>query len=128
MFKGGRVIHQINILVLKSINLVWRKIREIGRERIERLFKMAEEIFHEYPELADRYVELARKISMKARIRIPKKWRRRFCHKCYTFLVPGVNCHVRIKPRRSPHVVVTCHRCGNKMRYLIKRKVKGGVI
>lgn len=104
--------------------MMGRNIREIGRERIERLFNMAEKIFHENPELADRYVELARKISMKVRIRIPRKWRRRFCHKCYTFLVPGVNCRVRIRQRRSPHVVVTCYNCGNKMRYLIKKKIK----
>jgi ribonuclease P protein subunit RPR2 len=99
-----------------------RIILEIGRERIEKLFRMAEKVFHENPELADRYVKIARKISMKARVRIPTKWRRRFCHKCYTFLVPGVNCHVRIRGGRSTHIVVTCHKCGNKMRYIIRRE------
>ncbi|MEM2136529.1 MAG: ribonuclease P [Candidatus Methanomethylicia archaeon] len=94
--------------------------REIARERIERLFRLAEEVFHENPEMADRYVELARRISMKARVRISVKWRRRFCHKCYSFLVPGVNCHVRVRSRRSKHIVITCHKCGNRMRYLIK--------
>ncbi|MCS7097224.1 MAG: ribonuclease P [Candidatus Methanomethylicia archaeon] len=100
---------------------MWKQIRSIGHERIEKLFKLAEKVFHENPNLSNRYVELARKISMRARIRIPLKWRRRFCHRCFSFLVVGVNCHIRIKSRRVSHIVVTCHVCGNVMRYIIKK-------
>lgn len=89
-----------------------RKVEDLALQRIVRLFEAASEVYHRCPEVADRYVELARRISMRCRVRIPKPLRRRFCHNCYCFLVPGANCRVRLSPRRSPHVVVTCLKCG----------------
>ncbi|MCX8204589.1 MAG: ribonuclease P [Candidatus Nezhaarchaeota archaeon] len=92
-------------------SLRWRKVRDLALQRIVRLFEVASEVYHRYPELADRYVELAKRISMRCRARIPRPLRRRFCHNCGSFLVPGVNCRVRLAPRRSPHVVITCLKC-----------------
>ncbi|MEM4699952.1 MAG: ribonuclease P protein component 4 [Candidatus Nezhaarchaeales archaeon] len=89
-----------------------RRVKDLALQRIARLFEAAEEVYRKYPEVADRYVELARRISMRCRVRIPRPLRRRFCHSCYRFLVPGVSCRVRLSPRRSPHVVITCLRCG----------------
>ena len=37
--------------------------KQIAKERINELFKKAKEIFHENPNLSDRYVEIARKIT-----------------------------------------------------------------
>ncbi len=92
------------------------EIKAIAIERIRRLFEMADYMFHIDPELSNRYVELARRIAMRCRVRIPRDLRRRFCHNCYKFLVPGVNCRVRIAKRREPHVAITCLECGNVMR------------
>lgn len=92
------------------------RIKAIARERIERLFEMADYFFNTKPELSHRYVELARKIAMKSRVRIPREYRRRFCHYCYKFLKPGVNCRVRIAKRREPHIAITCFECGKVMR------------
>ncbi|RLF16608.1 MAG: ribonuclease P [Thermoprotei archaeon] len=89
-----------------------REARDIARQRIRRLFELAEEASRREPSLADRYVELARLISMRVKVRIPRDLRRRFCHNCGSYLRFGVNCRVRLAKRRSPHVAITCLRCG----------------
>jgi len=97
--------------------------RQIARLRIHTLFKLAKEIVHDDPALAQRYVDTARKISMAAKIRLPNEYRRQVCKHCKGFMLPGVNCRVRLKQRREPHMVITCLRCGGKTRIpLAKRK------
>lgn len=95
-------------------------VKDIARQRIELLLEMADKIYKQYPDLAQRYVDLARKIGMKCRVRIPWWWKRRICKYCKSVLVPGVNCRVRLRTNRFPHVVVTCLKCGRQMRYPYK--------
>ncbi|RLF09531.1 MAG: ribonuclease P, partial [Thermoprotei archaeon] len=64
-------------------------MKDIALQRVKRLFQLAEEAFRENPSLSNRYVELARLIAMRSRIRIPRELRRRFCHKCGCYLQPG---------------------------------------
>ena len=98
--------------------------RRIALERIKRLFELGDWIIQEYKnedidfgkKLANRYVELARKISMKYKVRIPRELKRRFCKKCHSFLVPGINLKVRIDSKQKS-VVYECLECGFKMRY-----------
>ncbi len=88
--------------------------KRIARRRINRLFEMAEEMALEGRlELATRYVEIARKIGMKYLVRLPKQYKKKFCKKCHSYLLPGENCTVRIKRKT---VVVSCHTCGHVMR------------
>jgi ribonuclease P protein subunit RPR2 len=93
----------------------WRKrrIRSLARESMQNLFELADEIYPSHPERAHRYVEIARSISMRTRVRIPRHLKRRFCNKCHHFLVHGKNCRVRTRPTK---VVITCLDCGNIMR------------
>jgi len=100
--------------------------KDIAKQRIRILFEMADSMFHVKPELAHRYVELARRIAMRCRVRIPRYLRRRFCHKCGKFLRPGVNARIRLAKRRSPHVVITCFECGKITRipYHVKKRAK----
>lgn len=88
--------------------------REIARERITILFSEAEKIFHKYPDFSDRYVEIARKISLKYKVPIPREQKRRICKHCYSYLVPGANCRVRLTGAK---VVYFCERCRGFMRY-----------
>ncbi len=90
--------------------------REIAEERIERLFELADERLQDEPELSDRYVELAREIGMRYRVSIPEELRKRFCHRCYGYLKPGVNCRVRIDSKNRT-VNYACRNCGNVNRY-----------
>ena len=88
--------------------------KKIAQERIEVLFEQARMAFSEHPERSNRYVDIARRIAMRQRIRIDREFRRQFCHHCYSFLVPGRNMRVRV---HRGNVVVTCHACNKKTRY-----------
>ncbi|BDC35607.1 ribonuclease P [Candidatus Methanoliparum sp. LAM-1] len=91
--------------------------KDMAKQRIEILFNLAEKIYPQSMSLANRYVEIARNISMRCNVRLDKRERRKFCHHCYSFLVPSVNCRVRLRGR---YAVVTCLNCGNHMRYRYK--------
>lgn len=93
--------------------------KQIARERIRILFREAEEAFAKNPSLSHRYVELARKIAMKVKTKIPKELKRMFCKHCYKFLMPGVNARVRT---REGKLVVYCRECKNFMRMPLRKK------
>jgi len=93
--------------------------KPLARERIAVLFREAERIFPEHPEYSDRYVEIARKIAMRERVRIDTEFRRRYCHHCYRYLVPGANMRVRVHPG---HVAVTCLSCKKTTRYRVEKR------
>ncbi len=99
-------------------------IRRIAIQRIQTLFRLAKETFHDDPTLTQRYVNLARKIAMAAKIHLPTEYKRQICRHCKSFILPGVNCRVRIKQQREPHLVITCLNCGNQMRIPLNRKKK----
>ncbi|MGB9958958.1 MAG: ribonuclease P protein component 4 [Candidatus Bathyarchaeales archaeon] len=97
-------------------------VKRIARQRIQTLFLLAREICKEAPLLAQSYVDIARRIAMAARIRLPKEYRRQVCRHCKSFILPGVGCRVRIKQRREPHVVITCLKCGKSMRIPLRQR------
>jgi ribonuclease P protein subunit RPR2 len=99
-------------------------IKQIARQRIEILFGQAKKTARANPKLAAQYVKSARRIAMAARIRLPLEFRRETCRECNAMFVHGVNCRVRIKQKREPHVVVTCLNCGNQTRYMLRKKVQ----
>ena len=95
---------------------------DIAKERIRILFDEAKKAASEGEyAFADRYVEIARKISMRYNVRIPKDLKRKYCKYCYTYLVPGVNCTFRTNPRTKA-LEVKCLKCGKVMRYPLKPK------
>ena len=95
----------------KSFNM------EMAGQRIERLFRLAAEVYDERPDLADRYVEIARRISMRHRVSIPRELKRNVCRSCYAYLRPGSSARVRADGR---NVIITCLRCGGVRRYPYK--------
>ena len=52
--------------------------KKIARERIEILFGQALLAFSEHPERSNRYVDIARRIAMRQRIRIDREFRRQY--------------------------------------------------
>ena len=101
-----------------------REKKKIALERIDVLFNLAERVFAYDKELANRYVEIALAVQQKAKVRMPRKWKRRYCKKCHSFLVPGVNARVRLRQKRMSHVVIKCLECGHIMRYPYLREKK----
>lgn len=95
--------------------------REIALERIKTLFKEAREVFKKDKNLANRYVELARKIAMKYKVRIPSEMQKQFCKHCYKFLMPDVNCRIRLKDGK---VVYYCLECKKYMRFPYTKEKK----
>ena len=83
----------------------------IALERIERLFELAERVFGEHPERADRYVELAWRIATRHNVRIPKSMRTKFCRRCKSFFGPD-RYRVRLRAKPTTRLVITCLRCG----------------
>ncbi|MGE5575212.1 MAG: ribonuclease P protein component 4, partial [Ignavibacteria bacterium] len=96
--------------------------KQIASQRIEILFQRAKNTRREDPKLAMRYIASARRIAMAARIRLPLKFRRETCKECNSLFVHGVNCRVRVKQKREPHVVITCLNCGNQTRIMLEKK------
>jgi len=98
--------------------------KQIALERIHTLFQLARENIHENPALAQHYVNTARRISMTTKVRMPTECRRQICRHCKGFILPGVNCRVRLQRFREPHVVVTCLMCGKSARFPLKNRRK----
>jgi len=96
--------------------------RQIALQRIHTLFRLAKENIREEPELAQRYVTIARRIAMRTKLRLPTEYRRMVCRHCKSFIYPSVNCRVRVQQRREPHMVVTCQLCGKITRTPLKSK------
>ena len=91
--------------------------QEIANERIEILFKEAlKQAKASKLDRANRYVFIARKLAMKYQVQIPKINRRKFCHKCYHYLLPGKNVRVRTNPKTKA-VEMTCKDCKHINRY-----------
>ncbi|MFQ5711218.1 MAG: ribonuclease P protein component 4 [Candidatus Geothermarchaeales archaeon] len=74
-------------------------------------------------EMADRYVGLARGLSMRSRVRIPRDIKLFICKGCKRALIPGVTARFRVKSRREKHLVITCLRCGHVYRKIIPEKL-----
>ncbi|MBE6506904.1 MAG: ribonuclease P [Methanocorpusculum parvum] len=92
-------------------------VKQIARERIEILFSLVHDK-QDNPELADRYVSLAREISMRQRLRLSKQQKRSFCRSCGAHFVPGRNLRVRVQHGK---VIYTCQECGNVVRIPVRK-------
>lgn len=84
------------------------KQKEIAAERINELFKQAKIMFKENKEFSRKYIQLARKISMKYNVRIPEKLRRKYCKKCSNYLVEGKNLKIRVKDGKLVRHCLDC--------------------
>ena len=91
--------------------------QKIAEKRIKFLFQHAKEMFREDSRISDKYINMARRIAMKYKIRIPSSLKKRFCKNCHKYLVPGVNCRVRIHKHR---LIYYCFGCKHYMRHPVK--------
>lgn len=91
----------------------------IAKERIKKLFEQAVEMFSTDSKLSDRYIELARKIAMKYKVKLTSAQKRMFCKHCYSFLMPGKNCTVRLTGKT---ITYSCKKCKKFIRIGYKSK------
>jgi ribonuclease P protein subunit RPR2 len=98
--------------------------KKIAMERAGMLFDLADDsALSGDVEKAHRYIESARNIAMRYNLRIPKRYKRRFCKYCYAYLLPSVTSNVRIDPREH-RVEVKCLKCGRTMLYPFIKELK----
>ncbi|MBO8179912.1 MAG: ribonuclease P [Archaeoglobus sp.] len=93
-----------------------KKESRIAKERVSYLIKRAEEWKNVDYELARRYVELAKRIAMKYRVRIPKELKITYCKKC---LYPYKAGKFRVRVRKG-RVIIKCLNCGFERRIPIR--------
>jgi ribonuclease P protein subunit RPR2 len=96
------------------------RAKDLSAERIDRLFRLASEEYALHPERSDRYVQIARKICTRTRLRMPRQLKRMVCKHCGRYL-PPIETRVRL---RDGVLTVTCLRCGKQMRYPYTQKPK----
>jgi ribonuclease P protein subunit RPR2 len=92
-------------------------VKKEALDKIHELFNEAKLIFNKDSNLSNKYVNIARKIAMKYTISVPRELKRQYCKHCYSYLVPGKNCRVRIQKHR---VIYYCEKCKKFMRFVLK--------
>jgi ribonuclease P protein subunit RPR2 len=91
--------------------------QEIAEKRIEGLFLEADNVFKEDSMLANRYVFLARKLSLKFKVPLKKEQKIKFCRKCGSFLLNGENARIRLS---KGNLVIKCMVCKSIRRFKYK--------
>jgi ribonuclease P protein subunit RPR2 len=102
--------------------------RKIARERIAILMGHAEdEAKKGNVKRTDRYVALAKRIGTRYNVRFPRQLKRKLCKHCDSFLLPSVNCRVRLNKRT---VSIYCYKCEQYTRipYLKEKKTSGAIL
>ena len=102
----------------KTINK--KNQKKIALKRIQGLFELGyNKATNKDFKLADRYVYIARKISMKYLVPIPNEYKRCFCKHCYCYLLPDLNSRFRIK---NGKIIIFCKNCKKFTRIPFKNK------
>lgn len=96
-------------------------VHDIVLERMQILIQNAISNAKKNPELAQRQASLAKKLSMKYRIRMPYDLRMNFCKKCKKFIVPGFTARIRLGRSDVKSIRVTCNFCNHTYRKIIKK-------
>jgi len=94
--------------------------KQIASRRIEILFNNAILNAKINPELAERQAQIAKKISMKFKIKMPFEINSNFCKNCKKFIVPGIASKIRLgtKPKS---IRITCSYCNHTYRKIISQ-------
>lgn len=93
--------------------------KKIAKKRIEKLFKLAEKKAKlGQIDLSHRYIQIARKISMRYLVKIPKELKKKYCKHCYSYLLLNKNCRVRISRGK---IIIYCKNCKKYTRINLKK-------
>ena len=93
--------------------------KEIAIERMQVLIHNAISNAKSNPKLSQRQALLARKISMRHKVRMPYELRMVFCKKCKSFIAPGINSKIRLGRSSVKSIRITCNFCGHTYRKII---------
>ncbi len=94
-------------------------VKKIALERMEILIDNALSNAKTNPKLAQRQALLAKKISMRHKVKMPYELRMVFCKKCKNFIAPGINSKIRVGRSTIKSIRITCNFCGHTYRKVI---------
>ena len=94
-------------------------VKKIALERMEILIDNALSNAKTNPKLAQRQALLAKKISMRHKVKMPYELRIVFCKKCKSFIAPGINSKIRVGRSTIKSIRITCNFCGHTYRKVI---------
>ncbi len=80
----------------------------LAQEHISQLSKEYDKARYANKALANRYLQLIRRIAMKFRLRLPREVKHSYCKHCKQAFIPGKNCRVRT---RDGKLVYYCYSC-----------------
>ena len=86
---------------------------EIARERIDILITNALREVNDDDMLSNAQANIAKKIAMRLRLRLPYYIRQLYCKKCKQFISPGKNARIRIGRSNIKAVRISCLKCGH---------------
>jgi len=115
-----------NRLMRRNYGKVRSAVATVAQERIEVLLHQAEEVLPQDVELSKRYVGLAKKISKRTKVRIPREKKHYLCKNCGQPLVLGKNARVRLSPVNS-RIIISCLGCGAIRRYPYRKPVQSRI-
>ena len=95
--------------------------KDIATKRMYILFNNALFNARMDPDLAEKQASIAKKISMKYKIKMPYEIRSCFCKKCKKFIVPGINSKVRVGRSNVKSIRITCNFCTHTYRKIIPK-------
>ena len=96
--------------------------KDVASERVEILLGLARRVYSKDKDLSQRYVDLARNIVTRSKVKIPVQYKRLICKRCGRFMTPGSGSTVRLRQRREPHLVITCLHCHDVYRIPLRRR------
>ena len=100
-------------------------VASVATERFQILLDQAKSMALTDERLSRRYVSLARKISSRTKVRIPRGSKMYLCKGCGLALVPGHNAKIRLHAHTTG-IVISCLSCGAVKRYPLNPKIVAG--
>lgn len=94
-------------------------VKKIALDRMQILIDNAILNAKTNPKLSQRQALLARKISMRYKIRMPYYLKMVFCKKCKSFITPGINSRIRLGRTSVKSIRITCNLCEHTYRKII---------
>jgi len=89
--------------------------QKIALERIYRLFELAQKMNeNKNNKYVKKYITLAKKISEKCRVSIPKDLKKMFCKKCFLMNITQI--------KEKPFLIVKCNNCKYEKKYALESK------
>src|SRR5438128_11017315 len=97
-------------------------VASVATERFQILLDQAKKMAWTDERLSRRYVSLARKISSRTKVKIPRESKMYLCKGCGLALVPGHNAKIRLHAHTTG-IVISCLARGSVKRYLVSANI-----